>query len=99
MTPKPESRMPAGTPNPPWRIAAASSLVVGLFHLLRWMPRRWMYGGVTRKLGTLIRGHLREQTLDHAARVVGDSVVAEGGAHFGNRTWIISDAACWSRSI
>lgn len=62
--------MPAGVPDPPWRISAVCWLVVGLFHLLRRMPRRWMYGQASKRLGTKIRGHLKTPVLDHVAQVL-----------------------------
>ncbi|BCU76036.1 hypothetical protein [Luteolibacter sp. LG18] len=67
-----ESRDPAGAPNPPWKIVAASGVVIALFHVLRWLPPRWTYGRFAKRLGWLMRGHLKDDVLRHVAGVLGD---------------------------
>jgi len=74
--------MPAGVPDPPWRISAACWLVIGLYHLLRWMPRRWMYGRVSKRLGAAARQHLKGRVLDHVSQVLGQFESQEAKERF-----------------
>ena len=71
MTPKPETRTPAGVSELPWTMVVASWLAVGLFHVLRWIPADWMYGRASEWIGIRLRGHLKKPVLDHASQILG----------------------------